>query len=515
MMRTKSYKLQSKETLLFRYPEPSRLAIDVGVCYPSNYRTGMSNLALHFLYDTLRRKHELRVKRVFLDSNPYTIEGKKPVSTLSVLFFTVSYEEDYFNLVKMLYAAGIEPLREKRGHEQIIIVGGPPITANPLPMFPVADVIVLGEGEGVLDEIADSLTAEGPGEDFLDDISRIPSVIIPGTGMIQGKRRAVTTSDRFSKTVIVTPDTTFSNTFLVEIGRGCRSRCNFCLARGIYGRFRYASLDWIEELAAELPENVSVGLVSTAVLAHPRFMDIVSLFSGKGTRVTVSSIRAEDIDKEKAELLAASGLRSAALAPESGSDRVRFALGKMVRNDVYIEAVKVLSNAGIRRLSLYMLVGFGLDDGGTFLETRDFLRGIKAVSRGARITIHANVLVPKPATPFQFLPFSEETRIKDSIRMLNDAALEAGVSVKFKSMRSAERQAVLSLGDERVGRAVVLSVVEGLAWKKALQVSGVDRRFIYEEKGIDTEFPWDGILGPAAKENLFRRFVKSVGRKVQ
>jgi len=77
--------------------------------------------------------------------------------------------------------------------------------------------------------------------------------------------------------------------------------------------------------------------------------------------------------------------------------------------------------------------------------------------------------------------------------MLNDAALEAGVSVKFKSMRSAERQALLSLGDEGVGRAVVLSVVEGLAWKKALQVSGVDRRFIYDE----------------------RRFVKSVGRKVQ
>jgi len=45
--------------------------------------------------------------------------------------------------------------------------------------------------------------------------------------------------------------------------------------------------------------------------------------------------------------------------------------------------------------------------------------------------------------------------------------------VQVKSARSAVRQALLSLGDERIGRAIVLHVEAGLSWKSALAEAGV------------------------------------------
>ena len=73
-----------------------------------------------------------------------------------MIFFSISYEENLFDLVRMLVADGIEPLREKRAGGPLIIAGGPVISSNPVPFFPIADILCAGEGEELLPRVIDA-----------------------------------------------------------------------------------------------------------------------------------------------------------------------------------------------------------------------------------------------------------------------------------------------------------------------------------------------------------------------
>ena len=102
-MKKEEKRIAGSERPIFFYPEAAKHALDVGVCYPSNYSVGMSNLAFHFLYHNLKRQHNLRVHRIFRDSAPFTLEEHRPVKALKAIFTTISYEEDYLNFAKLLY----------------------------------------------------------------------------------------------------------------------------------------------------------------------------------------------------------------------------------------------------------------------------------------------------------------------------------------------------------------------------------------------------------------------------
>ena len=67
-----------------------------------------------------------------------------------------------------------------------------------------------------------------------------------------------------------------------------------------------------------------------------------------------------------------------------------------------------------------------------------------------------------------------------------------GVTLRTMSIRMAVREAVISLGDDAVGRAVARHARDGVPWKKALRDEGVDIAWLlYREKDADESFPWD------------------------
>jgi len=509
-MKKEKKRIIGSERPIFFYPEPSKHALDIGVCYPSNYSVGMSNLAFHFLYHNLKREHTLRVHRIFKDTAPFTLEEKRPVRSLRVIFTTISYEEDYLSFAKILFDSGVELRRERRKDGPLIIAGGPAVTANPSILLEIADVIAVGEGEEVLSSIIDILSNLGAGPEFLYEASNIDSLILPSIGAGPVKRNINYERKSFSSSAILTPSTAFAGTFLIEIARGCPGWCNFCLARGIYGRYRYADLDWIKEQISSIPPDVAVGLVSTAVLSHPSFVEIVDYAVNRGHRVTLSSIRAEDLNKDTVNAIGRAGLRSVAIAPEAGSERVRFALGKIVKNKIYISAVKMLADAGVTSITMYFIVGSPFEDEESLLETDKFLSALKRESRRVKLSIHASVLIPKASTPFQYLELPGKESISERMKSLQRIAVKNGLNFKAKGFRSAARQAILSLGDERVGGAIILSAVEGVAWGVALRRVGFEDNILYSRKDSATSFPWDRFYGDREKQNLYRRFKKVV-----
>jgi len=498
------------ERLLERFPPPGRRAPLVVAAYPSTYRTAMSNLGFHFLLRSLRRLTGARIERAFTDTAPCTLESGTPLSSAEAILFSVSYEEDFINLARMLFASGISPERSRRNGSPVVIAGGAAVSANPVPVADMADAVCLGEGEGTIEGIAPLLGA-GMASRYdllLEGLEKIDGIFIQGRG---GGFSAKHAGIEFPRSIILTPATVFPDTLLIESGRGCPGYCSFCLATSIYSPYRAVS---VEEVSAYLDgtsaEVGRVGLVSTAVAAHPRFGEIVELLLGKGMQVSFGSLRAEDLDEEKVSLIARAGTKSVSLAPESGSERIRFRLGKRVEDGIYLAAVRMLADAGIGRIGLYMLVGCPGEGIGTIDETRLFLTRIKEAARRARLSLHVNPLIPKPWTPLQFYGMPDKRELEARLSAIRDISRELGIAVHIKSLRSALRQATISLGDERVGRALRRYAEGRISWGKALRDGGVMEEYLHEEKGESSPFPWDGIAGPVTRESLYRRFRRIV-----
>jgi radical SAM superfamily enzyme YgiQ (UPF0313 family) len=500
--------LLQHEGALETFPRPERSAVPVAAGSPAPYRVAMSNLGFHFLYAVLRRSPKLRVERFFADTAPVTLESGTRLSTYGVLLCSISYEEDYINLVRMLHESGLPPLREERRGRPLVIVGGPAVSANPFPVAAIVDAVALGEGEGTLEAIAGILEESGGAgrEDVLDELARVPGVFVPGRppGTASVRRGAALRS--FPRSVIVTPDTAFPMTVLVESGRGCPGTCAFCLATSLYAPFRYAPRALFEEIVSSAPMPIRrIGLVSAAVAANPDFAAIVRFLTAKGISVSFSSLRAEDLDDERSALVGAIGTSSVSIAPESGSESVRFRLGKRVSDETYFRAAARLREAGVRRFTLYMLVS-SFEDRASDDKTVRFIERLKLNLRGARVEVHLNQLVPKAWTPLQFYAMPDVPELSAAQGRLERLLRGLGVGVRVKSVRSAVRQALFSTGDERVGRAIVHHVAESFSWNKALVAAGANARFPHEKKGPDSSFPWDAIEGPVRRGFLFKRF---------
>jgi radical SAM superfamily enzyme YgiQ (UPF0313 family) len=498
------------ERLLERLQSPSHRAPLVVAAYPSTYRTAMSNLGFHFLFRNLRLLTGARIERAYTDTAPYTLESGTPLSSAEAILFSVSYEEDFINLARMLVQSGIALERDRRGGSPVVIAGGAAVSANPVPLADLADALCLGEGENTIEHIAPLL---GTGvaahyERFMEGLEAVEGVFMRERG---GSFPAHAASVEFPRSIILTPYTVFADTLLIESGRGCPGYCSFCLATSIYGAYRALSLEDMDSYLDGLSLEVGrIGLVSTAVAAHPRFGELVESLIGRGIEVSFGSLRAEDLDEEKIRLIARAGTRSVSLAPESGSEGVRFRLGKRVEDGVYIDAVRMLHDAGIGRIGLYMLVGCPGEGAGTIGETRLFLSRIKEAARGTRFSLHLNPLIPKPWTPLQFYGMPGKEELERRISSVRDLCRELGIALQVKSLRSALRQATISLGDERVGSALARYAKGRISWGKALRSEKAAEDFIHEEKGEITRFPWDGIRGPASRENLYGRFRRIV-----
>lgn len=504
------------ETIIERFPVPARGALRVIAAYPAPYRVGISNLGFHFLYASLRKSSNFNVERVFADTSPVTLESESKLAASPVLFFSISYEEDYINLVRMLREAGVPSLKSERMGRPFVIAGGPAVSANPMPLLDVVDAVALGEGEGTLEEIMrlleerraefDSRGPREPGR-LLEGLARIPGMLVSGFSETHAGFREPAALSSFPRSVIVTPESVFPSTLLVESGRGCPGVCAFCLATSLYRPFRFMPLAAFEELVEGLDRSVTrIGLASTAVAANPDFASVVKLLGSRGISVSFSSLRAEDLDDEKIRLIGERGITTVSLAPESGSERLRYALGKRVPDEVYFEAASKLRAAGVAHFTLYLLIGCPGEDAEALAETRVFMERFRKAIGGKGFSVHANPLVPKAWTPLEFYAMPEERGLVERQHAIERMLRTLGLAVQLKSVRSAIRQALFSTGNESIGRAIVLHVEQGLAWKKALRKAGVNERFPHETKGPETSFPWDGISGPVRRGILFKRF---------
>ncbi len=449
----------------FSVHAPFRLAL----AYANTYEVGMSSLGFQRAYELIHDTPEWTCERFFTDGQgtPLSVETDTPLDAFGAIAFSVSFEEDYVELLRLLDRARI-PLRrhERRPWDPVILLGGSCAAINPLPMAEFIDVFALGAAENLLGDLLPALAEEEDREAVQARLAEQPGFFVPSHHFHEveddlGKlaKRELTAEQllepgHLPTSCIITPKTEFSEKFLIEMSRGCPEKCRYCWATFGMGKFRWHPADYIlASLERARPVTDQVGFVATAVGDHPEIERILQESLRLGFRSSVSSIRIPAVKEGVLEPLHASGARSITLAPETGSDRLRRLMNKPISNEFLLEKVRLIFRHGFTQLKLYFIIGLPdetLDDVFAIVELGAACRAImleEARKTGTIGHIHlgCNILIPKPFTPWQREPMDSEKSLKHKISLLKrEVAKLPNVSMGMMSPRQAIWQTYIS-----------------------------------------------------------------------
>ena len=527
---------------------PGRLRF--AVAFPNVYRVGMSNLGFQVVYGLLNGQEGIACERVFLPDAPdmeylvrsgmplFTMESQTPVRDFDVLAFSLSYELDYPNVVKMLALSGLAEESGERstgGEGPLVIAGGPAATFNPEPLSPFIDAFVIGEAEEVLPEVLEVLSQPEAGSrmDLLSRLACVEGVYVPclyqpeynNDGTIRRirtapgvpkkiRRRWVQDLDRHpATTAILTPETEFSNMMLVEVARGCGRQCRFCIAGYAFlpprTRAESVVLDSIrvgERVLAHGDQLPRIGLIGASLFDHASSLSVCRALLEDNRQFSISSTRADTLDRDLAEILQRAGHETLTMAPEAGTDRLRQTINKAMTEEEILRAAASAWDAGFRRLKLYFMVGLPT-------ETSDDVAGIPALVseiagmyRWRRVLASVSCFVPKPWTPFQWMPMEDEKRLAAKIAGIRQALRSVRrAEVGVESAREAVAQGVLARGDRRLRTALLTLGREKISWGAAFRKSGVDPSFYAQrDRRREEMLPWDHVDIGVRKGYLWR-----------
>ncbi len=466
--------------------------LNIALVYPNTYWVGMSNLGVHTMYRVFNDHPGICCERFFLDQEK-SIESGRSLQDFHIIAFSISYELDWIYMIRILQDNKIRIRADERKGSPIVMAGGAAVTMNPEPVADALDICFLGEGEPLVDSLHEAFSSGSDYHDFLDRLQNFPGVYLPGRTFpvyegediqsFTGPLPRLSTVNPITSpghTAIITDQTVFKDMFLIEIARGCPYRCKFCSAREINSPFRPVNIEHMKGLLdTACATGKKIGLVSTSLNNHPQGAALFKEISGRGMKMAPPSLRLGMITTELLEALKESKVNGVTLAPETGSDALRLAIGKEIRNDKILEDVESLISCGIWDLKLYFMVGLPGEDLSDIDAIIDLTKRIRQrfihVSKGNKrlgeLSVSINTMVPKPHTAYErseMLGTSEaKARIKKIVKVLKK---ESNIAVSFEGPKWAYLQGMLSRGDRSVLDVIIeMAKKEANEWQEVLR----------------------------------------------
>jgi hypothetical protein len=303
---------------------------------------------------------------------------------------------------------------------------------------------------------------------------------------------------------------------------------------------RERSVEEINEAIAETLKSTGIEEVGLLSLSSSDYTHVVELvqtikqrFHDRHLSISLPSLRIESVSVQLMDALGDSRRGGFTLAPEAATEKMREIINKPVSTQQLLNTAREIYSRGWTTIKLYFMIGHPAETLEDVQAIVDLCKAVRNEGRkviGKRAKVHAGVstFVPKPHTPFQWVPCDTVDQIISKQNLLRRELRGQGLKLNWNNPQETQLEAWLSRGDRRLAEVVYQAWARGAKfdawqehfdyqiWLDAFDSTGLDPGFYtHRPRKIDETFPWEHLSTTLRKKFLTEDYKWSLEGKTR
>lgn len=390
---------------------------------------------------------------VFVDKSLYFFDvpckgfvSQQPIGNFDIVGISMYMPFQIFGLPHYLAMNGLHPLAKERKKLPLVVAGGQLFAYFHL-LWDFVDVICIGEGEKFIEELINVVRKykKRPKNKILSEIAKIQGALIPAFYQKNDTMSPITSDAPYPviKTYLKPEDfARYSihnenkliakrSKLVVELARGCRYQCSFCLlARQMYP-YREKNLQDVLTVVNRGRKKIPIYPFAPDEGSVSWRNELAKYVVQKGRSIFKYNFRLNTFNEEDASFIR----KIVSFGLDGISPRILRVVSKCVTFDQLFEAAKVVFEQNIAVLKLNLVISFPFEDEQDWLHFRlwlndlvDLRDSIQKTTRTTTIELHPTPFTPLHWTPMFFLPANYD--VSHFLRIFEDVKLKTFATLK-------------------------------------------------------------------------------------